>query len=254
LRESPLAGAAGAVPQGGRSARGPDPGPTPCRWPPRVCGTPSPAPKGRVPRPGVHGRLRAIAQRALRASCALGAPDLPLLTRRASQAIDPHTHQYMQRLQDELALLALAQKASDYLEGIGDARKQARVALRRVEHFYYKSDAIYAAMRKLMALQLAASAEEAAAALEAADADEGGDLGEDSPEVRAASAAALLRRACAEQGALRRRRRHPHGQSKAPVPAGVWRHKPLVGRELVGKVFFLGGGGAGCYESRCRRA
>ena len=33
----------------------------------------------------------------------------------SAQVIDPHTHQYMERMKDEPAFLALAAKASDYL-------------------------------------------------------------------------------------------------------------------------------------------
>ena len=66
-----------------------------------------------------------------------------------AQVIDPHTHQYLDRLKDEPLFLALAQKVSDHLAGTGDTKSLARVALRRIEHFYYKTDAVYDAMRKL---------------------------------------------------------------------------------------------------------
>lgn len=69
------------------------------------------------------------------------------------QVIDPHTHQYLDRLRDEPLFLALAQKVSDYLGRVCDARGLARCALRRVEHFYHKTDAVYETMRRLAVAQ-----------------------------------------------------------------------------------------------------
>ena len=69
------------------------------------------------------------------------------------QVIDPHTHQYMERMRDEVAFSALAAKASEYLERRGDNKNQARIALRRVEHFYFKTDAVYDAIRRMAAAQ-----------------------------------------------------------------------------------------------------
>ena len=54
------------------------------------------------------------------------------------QIIDPHTKEYVERLRDEPVLLALAQNAQRYVERIGDTRTASRLALRRVEHVYYK--------------------------------------------------------------------------------------------------------------------
>ena len=67
--------------------------------------------------------------------------------------IDPHTHQYLDRLRDEPLFLALAQKVSDYMSRCGDHRGLARTALRRVEHFYHKTDAVYETMRRLAVAQ-----------------------------------------------------------------------------------------------------
>ncbi len=69
------------------------------------------------------------------------------------QVIDPHTNQYLDRLKDEPLFLALAQKVSEHFTRIGDTKSLARVALRRMEHFYYKTDAVYDAMRKLAIAQ-----------------------------------------------------------------------------------------------------
>ncbi|PSC74602.1 Eukaryotic translation initiation factor 3 subunit C [Micractinium conductrix] len=85
------------------------------------------------------------------------------------KTLDPHANEYMDRLKDEAVLLALAQKVSEYLEAQGELAKLAGVALKRIQHFYYKTDVVYSAMRKL-ALQQAqesAQAQEPAPAAEA---------------------------------------------------------------------------------------
>ena len=111
------------------------------------------------------------------------------------KALDPHAHAYMERLRDEPALLALAAKVTDYLERLGEVGKPklAGVALRRMDHLYYKTRLVYGATRK-MALALrdegAAAAAEAAAAVQAAEeqeAEEGGadaNTGMPVPELR----------------------------------------------------------------------
>ena len=104
-------------------------------------------------------------------------PDFSMLSPHTYlQMIDPHTHEYMSRLRDEPALLALAQKAHDYLGRINDQKGQSKIGLRLVEHFYYKTDAVYDAMRKLtVAQQQADEAAASAAAAAAAAAEEQGE-------------------------------------------------------------------------------
>lgn len=60
------------------------------------------------------------------------------------QSIDPHTQEYVQRLQDENIFLELAARAQTYYERIGQPKPAAKIAARRVEHIYYKLDAHYA--------------------------------------------------------------------------------------------------------------
>jgi translation initiation factor 3 subunit C len=68
------------------------------------------------------------------------------------QDIDPHTQDYIQRLQDETTLLELAEKAGTCSHGSelkfaenyyirkDKLKHAARIAGRRVEHVYYKRD------------------------------------------------------------------------------------------------------------------
>ncbi len=49
-----------------------------------------------------------------------------------------------------------SRQISDDLSRRGDLEKLAGVALRRVSHLYHKTDAVYAAMRKMAAAQMAA--------------------------------------------------------------------------------------------------
>ena len=92
------------------------------------------------------------------------------------KALDPHAHAYMERMKDEPALLALAAKVTAYLERLGDAGKPklAAVALRRMDHLYYKTRSVYEATRK-MALTLRDEGASAAAAADAIDGEDGED-------------------------------------------------------------------------------
>jgi hypothetical protein len=52
----------------------------------------------------------------------------------------------MDRLRDEPVFLALSQKVHDYFARISDTRNQSKVALRLIEHFYYKTGGLRAGL------------------------------------------------------------------------------------------------------------
>jgi len=54
------------------------------------------------------------------------------------QNIDPHTHEYVERLRDEGSILELAAMVHQHYENLGDKKQAAKVAMKRVEHIYYK--------------------------------------------------------------------------------------------------------------------
>lgn len=64
------------------------------------------------------------------------------------QVMDPHTHEYVLRLQDELKFLLLADKMAEYFYRFGIKHNLAKLCLRRLEHLYYKHSKVYDAMRR----------------------------------------------------------------------------------------------------------
>jgi len=57
------------------------------------------------------------------------------------QAIDPHTQEYVQRLQDENSLMDIMEKTHTYYMRKNKPKHAAHIAARQIEHVYYKLDA-----------------------------------------------------------------------------------------------------------------
>jgi len=61
---------------------------------------------------------------------------------------DPHTSEYVQRLQDEQGFIELAEGVQRYYERLGNLKRAARVASRVLEHLYYKNERDVQALAK----------------------------------------------------------------------------------------------------------
>ena len=74
---------------------------------------------------------------------------------KALQKIDPHTYDYVHRLEDEALFLELAVGTQAYYERQEDYAQASRMALLRMEHTYYKHDRVANALNKAQALERA---------------------------------------------------------------------------------------------------
>ncbi|KAK3233301.1 Eukaryotic translation initiation factor 3 subunit C [Cymbomonas tetramitiformis] len=101
------------------------------------------------------------------------------------QCIDPHIKDYVHRLQDEPMFLILADEVSKYFNRIGDMTIVSKIALRRVEHIYYKRQDVYDCLAKLTKAKIdsTAAAKAAAAAGEEEEEEEDKDEDEDGKDL-----------------------------------------------------------------------
>ncbi|KAI9229549.1 MAG: eukaryotic translation initiation factor 3 subunit 8 N-terminus-domain-containing protein [Piptocephalis tieghemiana] len=67
---------------------------------------------------------------------------------RSLQQIDPHSVEYIDRLRDERSLYATLVKAQAYFHRCGLKDSEASTVLRRLEHIYFKPDAVIIALGK----------------------------------------------------------------------------------------------------------
>ena len=72
---------------------------------------------------------------------------------KALQKIDPHTYEYVHRLEDEALFLQLAVGTQAYYERQDDHEQASRMALLRMEHTYYKHDRVANALNRAQALE-----------------------------------------------------------------------------------------------------
>ena len=66
---------------------------------------------------------------------------------KSMQSIDPHTKEYVLRMQDEALFIVLATEMVSYYEKRGDMETTAKLALRLLEHLYYKPEPAYVALK-----------------------------------------------------------------------------------------------------------
>lgn len=61
----------------------------------------------------------------------------------------PHNKiEYLQRLRDENKFLFLSDRVQSYMSDFNDFSKVARIAILKLDHLYYKSDALYVQLRQ----------------------------------------------------------------------------------------------------------
>jgi hypothetical protein len=87
-------------------------------------------------RPGVLMQLPAVAQIAVNLTSFIEQLDTEFS--KGLHHVDPHTHEYVDRLRQDSQFLELAAQVQEYYEKHGDLAQAARIAMKRVEHSYYK--------------------------------------------------------------------------------------------------------------------
>jgi translation initiation factor 3 subunit C len=73
---------------------------------------------------------------------------------KSMQSIDPHTKEYMYRMQDESLFIVLCHEIVEYYDRRNAAATTCKLALRLLEHLYYKPEPVYEALRKFAAAKL----------------------------------------------------------------------------------------------------
>ena len=73
---------------------------------------------------------------------------------KSMQSIDPHTKEYVYRMQDESLFIVLASEMVTYYEKLDEKAVTSKLALRLLEHLYYKPEPVYEALRKFAVQKL----------------------------------------------------------------------------------------------------